>query len=264
MAVEIFNRCEKKYRLDGTLFDRLQYRLSACMETDAHNESRFTYPICNIYYDTDDSYLIRKSLTKPKYKEKLRLRSYGTPDMDSRAYVEIKKKVCGVVNKRRSGITLCEAYAFLENGEIPEIKPGMNGQVLREIQYMLSQRALKPQIYLSYDRRAYFEAGNPDLRISFDTNILTRRYDLRLESGSYGEPLLADGEWLMEIKTSCAMPVWLTQILSEYKVYPSSFSKYGTEYRRSLTPAPVPETGRVMVIRPLREAAGIAVHAGAN
>jgi hypothetical protein len=264
MAIEIFHRCENKYRLDGTVFDKLQDRLSGYMETDAHNESRFTYPICNIYYDTDDSYLIRTSLAKPKYKEKLRLRSYGTPDIDSRAYVEIKKKVHGVVNKRRSGLRLREAYDFLESGEMPEINRNMNGQVLREIQYTLSQRTLKPQTYLSYERRAYFEAGNPDLRISFDTNILTRRYDLRLESGSYGEPLLAEGEWLMEIKTSRAMPVWLTRVLSEYKIYPSSFSKYGTEYRRSLTPAHVPETSRVMFFCPLREAAGIAVPAVAN
>ncbi len=263
MAIEIFSRCENKYRLDDTIFNKLLDRLSGYMETDAYNESRFTYSICNIYYDTDDSYLIRTSLAKPKYKEKLRLRSYGTPEINSKAYVEIKKKVYGVVNKRRSGMKLREAYTFLESGELPEISRDMNGQVLREIQYMLSQRVLMPQVYLSYERRAYFEPGNPDLRISFDTNILTRRYDLRLESGSYGEPLLAKGEWLMEIKTSRAMPVWLTRLLSEFKICPSSFSKYGTEYQRTLAPAPVLRCDNVLVLLPKSEWKAAPATAGA-
>jgi hypothetical protein len=238
MAIEIFNRYENKYKISGDIFIRLQDRLFSYMKMDAYNKEQFTYPICNIYYDSADSYLIRTSLSKPAYKEKLRLRSYGMPSKGSTVYVEIKKKFRGLTNKRRSGLKLDEAYSFLATGNLPIHQPYMNGQVLREVQYMLSQRELRPSVYLSYERRAFFGEDSSDLRVSFDTAITTRREDLLLESGVYGENLLGDGEWLMEIKTAQAIPVWLTRILSEYQIYPASFSKYGAEYQMSLMPRP--------------------------
>jgi SPX domain protein involved in polyphosphate accumulation len=247
MAIEVFNRHENKYRLDERTFALLQARLSEYMLTDAYNEQKYTYQICNIYYDTDDDFLIRTSLSKPTYKEKLRLRSYGTPKGDAKVYVEIKKKLKGVVNKRRSAMRLGEAYDFLSSGEAPELQQYMNGQVINEISYMLSKYRLIPKVYLSYERRAFFGAENSDLRVSFDTNIITRRHDLRLESGIYGESLLPDGVWLMEIKSSGSFPLWLARMLSELEIYPTGFSKYGTEYRRSLVAAPRAKAAPVYV-----------------
>jgi SPX domain protein involved in polyphosphate accumulation len=236
MAIEVFNRHENKYIIDEKTYVRLQARLSDYMKPDSYNKRFETYQICNIYYDTPDSYLIRTSLMKPSYKEKLRIRSYGTPSTNSKVYVEIKKKFRGVVNKRRSALPLNEAYTFLESGKIPCANCGMNIQVLSEIAYMLEQHTLVPKVYLSYDRMAHFGTGQYDLRISFDTNIVTRRKDLFLESGIYGESLLPNGKWLMEIKTSGSIPIWLCRTLSEFRVYPVSFSKYGTEYKLSLVP----------------------------
>lgn len=234
MAIEVFNRHENKYLLDEKTLSRLQHRISNYMELDAYNKQHETYTISNIYYDTPDSCLIRASLAKPRYKEKLRLRAYGIPDNDTKVYVEIKKKLSGLTNKRRSGMKLDEAYAFLQTGEMPELRPYMNRQVLSEIQYILQQYELAPALYLAYDRRAYFGIGQHDLRVSFDTNIVSRRNDLRLESGIYGRNLLNEGTWLMEIKVSQSIPVWLCRLLSEFKVYPTSFSKYGTEYKQLL------------------------------
>ena len=237
MAIEVFNRYEKKYQVSEDVFAKLQDRLFDYMELDFYNREQFTYPICNIYYDSADNYLIRTSLSKPTYKEKLRLRSYGTPTEGSTVYAEIKKKYLGLTNKRRSGLKLNEAYQFLSNGNLPILRPYMNGQVLQEIQYILSQRKLLPAVYLSYERRALFDSSS-DLRISFDTNIVARRYDLRLESGSYGRSLIRDGVWVLEIKTALAYPLWLTRLLSEYGIYPKRFSKYGTECKTSPVPFP--------------------------
>ena len=262
MTAEVFKRYENKYLLDEKTFARIQNRLADNMEPDAYNKKGKTYAISNLYYDTEDSSLIRTSLSKPKYKEKLRLRAYGTPDSDSLVYVEIKKKVNGLVSKRRSVMKLSEAYDFLSGGEemtddpheseegtcksgrnradfdAPEISTPqqtyMNRQVNREIEYILERNTLLPVLYLAYDRRAYFGAGQHDLRVSFDTNIRTRRSDLRLEAGDYGERLLGDGVWLMEIKVAQSIPIWLCKLLSDNKVYPASFSKYGAEYQRFL------------------------------
>lgn len=235
MAIEIFNRFEDKYRLDYETFLRVQEIMDRHMEVDKYCEGHSFYTIANIYYDTQDNALIRESLSKPVYKEKLRLRSYGIPDAASDVFLEIKKKYRGLVNKRRTTLHLDEAYAFLESGKAPEIKDYMNEQVVNELEYFLSVHTLKPKVYIAYDRLAYFERGNDDLRISFDTNIRTRRDDLALEAGDYGSRLLPKDTYLMEIKTSLAKPMWLVSMLSELNIYSASFSKYGTEYTRLLS-----------------------------
>ncbi len=234
MAIEVFNRHENKYLIDDGKLLKIQSRISDYMELDAYNQKKETYTITNLYYDTADNYLIRTSLRKPKYKEKLRLRGYGVLGLDDKVYLEIKKKVAGLVNKRRSTLRLNEAYQFLQTGVVPEAKAYQNRQVLREIEYILKTYELKPMLYLAYDRRAYFDRHDRSLRISFDTNIRTRRYDLRLEAGDYGQLLLPAGQWLMEIKAGQSMPIWLVRLLSENEVYPASFSKYGTEYKQTL------------------------------
>lgn len=234
MAIEVFNRYEHKYLLDRETYEKVIEVMDAHMELDSHNQNHKPYTIANIYYDTDDDYLIRNSLSKPAYKEKLRLRSYGVPDASAKVFLEIKKKYNGVVNKRRTTLKLDEAYEFVASGRKPETAEYMNKQVIDEIEYFLHIYSLKPKLYLAYDRVAYFEKGNPDLRISFDENIRSRRYDVRLERGDYGEKLLEDGAYLMEIKTALAAPLWLTHTLTELNIKRVSFSKYGTEFKRTV------------------------------
>jgi hypothetical protein len=233
MAVEVFNRYENKYLLDGERALWLQDRLTGSMEPDVHNGRGALYTIANLYYDTDDNHLIRTSLAKPKYKEKLRLRAYGVPAGADEVYVEIKKKVRGLVNKRRSALPLDEAYAFLR-GEPLVYRPPMNRQVLQEAAYLTQRAALRPALCLAYERRAYFGVGRHDLRVSFDTNLRARRTALRLEAGTHGAPLLDGDMWVMEIKVARSIPIWLCRLLSELRVYPVSFSKYGTEYKERL------------------------------
>ena len=242
MAIEVFNRYEHKYMLDRETFKKVIKILDEHMYMDSHNKDHTPYTISNIYFDTPDDYLIRNSLSKPEYKEKLRLRAYGIPNENSKVYLEIKKKFKGVVNKRRTTLRLSEAYDFVTTGKAPEPKEYMNTQVLHEIEYFLKVYDLYPKLYLAYDRIAYFERDNKDLRISFDMNIRSRRYDLRLENGDFGERLL-DGEfYMMEIKTSLAKPLWLTHMLDELNIKRRSFSKYGTEYKNMINRTDIYET----------------------
>lgn len=237
MAIEVFNRHEQKYLLDADTFQKVIEVMDEYMMPDKYNVNHKPYTISNIYFDTEDDYLIRTSLSKPNYKEKLRLRSYGVPSNDSKVFLEIKKKFNDIVNKRRTVLKLSEAYNFISSGKPPELKEYMNTQVLKEIEYFLQVYRLKPKVYLAYDRIAYFEKYNNDLRISFDKNIRTRRYDVALEDGDYGEALLPDGVYLMEVKTSKAMPLWLTDMLAKYNIKKRSFSKYGTEFIHQLQTA---------------------------
>jgi hypothetical protein len=237
MAIEVFNRYENKYLMDSKAFYAIYNRLLEYMELDEYNKQDKFYSISNIYYDTEHDSLIRNSLAKPKYREKLRIRAYGVPTSDEKVYLELKKKVFGLVNKRRTALKLNEAYEFARTGAEPEFREGMNKQVVQEIKYFLQRYELQPKVYLAYDRIALFCIGNRDLRITFDTNIRSRRYDVKLESGSYGEELLGRGQWLMEVKAEKTIPVWLSRMLSEHRMYRTSFSKYGNEYKKMLSNA---------------------------
>jgi len=234
MAIEVFNRYEHKYIIDRETFEKVLKVMDEHMEIDSHNLNHKPYTIANIYFDTDDDFLIRESLSKPEYKEKLRIRAYGVPDGDTKVFLEIKKKFNGIVNKRRTKLKLFEAYNFVSSGILPEFKDYMNKQVLSEIEYFLKIYDVKPKLYLAYDRIAYFERGNEDLRISFDMNIRSRRYNLRLEDGDYGENLFDGNYYLMEVKTSLAKPLWLTHMLSDYDIKRNRFSKYGTEFKNMI------------------------------
>jgi hypothetical protein len=232
MAIEVFNRYENKYFLTEAMMNNVLAEVEKHMEPDKFNRGRKAYSISNIYFDTPDDHLIRTSLAKPKYKEKLRLRVYGTPDKNDTAFLEMKRKFNGLVNKRRTRIPLQDGYQFVSNGGIVNLSDGMNPQVTQEIACMIRRYdLLEPKVLISYDRLAYFEKGNPDLRVSFDANIRSRRDNLRLEAGVGGGLLLPKGMWLMEIKTASAVPLWLTAILSREGIYKTSFSKYGCEYK---------------------------------
>ncbi len=236
MAVEVFNRCEKKYLLNEEQYRRLVGKLGAYMDYDVYNSDGKVYKICNIYYDTENDELIRRSIEKPVYKEKLRVRSYGKPGFDDKVFVEIKKKYNGIVNKRRTAMRLRDAYGYLDGdlleNDIIEYNADVNRQVLDEIDYFKKIYKLVPKLYLSYDRIAYSGREDKGFRVTFDTNITTRRYNVRLEEESYGEQLLPPNVYLMEIKINGAVPMWFTKIISKLNIYPVSFSKYGTEYMK--------------------------------
>lgn len=234
MAASVFTRYEKKYFVSEDTYRLLTARLASQMEKDCYVKDREFYTIANIYFDTAQNELVRISNSKPKYKEKLRLRSYGVPTAGSKVYLEIKKKVYGSVNKRRASMTLAEAEAFLSGGIRPDQQKYIDRQVLNEVEYLLERFDLEPKVYLAYDRKAYYAKDDSTLRITFDRNIRTRRHDLSLDLGDYGTPLLRPGIWLMEIKAEKTVPIWLTSLLSELQIYPASFSKYGTEYYMSI------------------------------
>lgn len=219
----IFQRVEKKYMLTREQYEYLINAISPYMAPDQYGETE----IRNIYFDNADNELIETSLLKPAYKEKLRLRSYGVPKMDSTVFFEIKKKYRGIVYKRRISMKLKEAYAYIDGGKLPE---SIEGNIPTEIDYMMNRYSLTPKAFISYKRVAWTCESDPDLRITFDRDITSRYDDTRLESTADGHKILPDDTVLMEIKIPGAMPLWLAHILSEKNIFPHSFSKFGTAH----------------------------------
>ncbi len=223
----VFKRYEKKYMLNESQYEQLTAVINEHMKIDQYGK----HTICNIYFDTDDYRLIRTSIEKPKYKEKLRLRSYGIPTPDSKVFLEIKKKFDGIVYKRRISFSLKEAYSYLTNGTYP----AEDTQIKKEIDYFISYYHPTPKMYIAYDRIAYFCEDDANFRITFDSNIRYRKEDLFLDHGDHGDTLLDEAMHLMELKIAGAIPLWLVHAMSDLKIYPTSFSKYGTIYKKLFT-----------------------------
>lgn len=235
MAIQSFKRYEKKFLLDHNQYTVLLPKLSEYMNLDSNCIDENGYKISNIYFDTENSDVIRHSVSKPYFKEKLRLRTYGTPKSeDTVSFLELKKKIGGIVSKRRVIMPLNQSYEFLEKGKYPENATYIQKQVLDEIGYYLSVNHISPAVFISYDRIALFGKEDKSFRITFDTNLQTRRSDLHLESGCYGSQLLLPNQHIMEVKILTSYPLWLTRILSEQGIFQHSFSKYGTEYKNML------------------------------
>lgn len=219
--VGFFRRIEKKYILTREQYLFFKEAIKEKMIEDEHGKST----ICNIYLDTEQFDLIRHSITKPIYKDKVRLRSYNIPTLESNVYLEIKRKYDGVVSKRRMVMKLEQYYRYLNKN----IKLEEN-QVIKELDYYFEHYKLKPTMFLSYYRRAYYDKENRDFRLTFDSHILARSYDLELEKGNYGIHILEKNKYIMEVKTLGAIPMWFVKLLDEAQIGPCGFSKYGEAY----------------------------------
>ena len=217
-----FKRYEKKYLLTREQYHIMRLGMASLMQPDEYPH----YSISNIYYDTEQFDLIRASLEKPVYKEKLRLRSYGVPGSMDPSFLEIKKKYDGVVYKRRITMNCQDAVRCL-NGT----RKGDASQIGREIDYFLRLHKPEPKVFIAYDREAWAAADGGELRITFDTALRVRSNDLDLRLGDHGVPLLPDDRILMEIKIPGTAPLWLAHLLSAAGIYPVSFSKYGAYYK---------------------------------
>ena len=238
----IFKRYEIKYIVTRRQQVKILEGMKAYMKEDEHGKSM----IQSLYYDTPDHILARRSLDKPIYKEKLRLRSYGIANDNSNVFAEIKKKYDGIVYKRRVSMNLSQAREYLPGSLSKEsgragfnektfrngLKKGSSkAQIVDEIDYFVSlYKGIKPAMMLQYERDAFYAKDDHEFRITFDDNIRWRDYDLSLDKGFYGNRLIDRRYVLMEVKVGAAMPAWFVKILTENRIYKTSFSKYGTAY----------------------------------
>lgn len=230
----IFKRYELKYLLTAQQKAEVLQAMAPYMRLDRYGRST----IRNLYFDTENYRLIRRSLEKPAYKEKLRVRSYRAAAPDDPVFVELKKKYQSVVYKRRLILPEREACRSFQNGTpLP-----VHSQIAEEIEYFRGYYGpLFPTVFLSYEREAYAAVDGSDFRVTLDENILYRQHDLSLGSPAYGAPLLPEGCTLMELKTAGGMPLWMSHALNGLQVYKTSFSKYGEAYRHMTARQGVPD-----------------------
>ena len=223
MNNNIFRRVEQKYLITKDQYTKLFKNIDKYIEPNEFSKST----VCNIYFDNDNNELIINSISKPVYKLKVRLRSYGIPGLDDEVFLEVKTKFKEIVGKRRKKMSLKEFNDYLINGVYDK-----NNQIMREIDYFFKAFNLKPSYFVGYDRKSFQEINNPNLRITIDANLRSRTEDLALESGDKGKYYFDEERYIMEIKTLGSIPLWLIKNLSELGIYPVSFSKIGSIYKK--------------------------------
>ncbi|MBR1470053.1 MAG: polyphosphate polymerase domain-containing protein [Lachnospiraceae bacterium] len=250
---EVFKRTEIKYLLSRAQYEGLMEYMDTIARVDAFGKSR----INNIYYDTRDYRLIRTSLEKPLYKEKLRLRTYGDTDDDTNAFIEIKKKYAGIVYKRRISGRYEKMHDYLA-GRDAEIG---TSQIAKEIEAFISLYGeLVPAMSICYDRIAMAGIEDPDFRVTFDSNIEWNADCRDLREIGAGAPLLQKGQYLMEIKVCNAMPMELAATLSRLRIFPASFSKYGAGYTEMIRNAPAAAAAARSKAKIRRRVKGVAAY----
>lgn len=221
--MDVFCRRELKFLINAEQRQQLEQVFAQRMIPDKFGHSS----IRNIYYDTPDFRLIRRSLEKPIYKEKLRLRCYGDSEQ---VFLEVKKKYKGIVYKRRISLTEQEAEKFMIGQcSIPDTQIGREMVYIRDF-----YKNLQPQVYLSYERDAWFSKEDPGLRITIDDQVRFRYSQLHLSVAPDGREILLPGMSLMEVKAENAIPLWLTELLAQKRISKVSFSKYGRAYLMEL------------------------------
>ncbi|WP_317855826.1 polyphosphate polymerase domain-containing protein [Chakrabartyella piscis] len=225
----VFKRYELKYLLTEDQYRELQQVMAEHMQIDEYGKNT----IRNIYFDTPDFLLIRRSIERPCYKEKLRVRSYGNFNENSNVFVEMKKKYEGVVYKRRLTLSQKEAFGFL----VDHTPLAEETQIAKELAYFMEHYgSLQPAIALHYEREAYFGLEDHDFRMTFDQDIRINTDNISLGNKGVFTPILNPNMVLLEVKTGMGIPAWLLSFFSEHKIYKTSFSKYGTAYQKFVLP----------------------------
>ncbi|RNA66235.1 polyphosphate polymerase domain-containing protein [Alteribacter keqinensis] len=229
MALEIFSRYEMKYLIPLQTYKQLVPHLLERMRFDKFGEEG-KYNIVSLYFDSPDKQIYYETRNKLRFRQKLRLRVYDDATLNSTAFIETKQKYNNVVNKRRTGITLNEAYRFLgrSKDERPDQFEASNPQVLKEVGSFQSLYGLEPKVVVSYDRQAFHGLYEDDLRVTFDYNLMCRGDDLKVENGPVGHHFVDEDLGVLEVKVNHSVPLWLSRLLSEYECPKQSVSKYCT------------------------------------
>lgn len=240
---DVFQRVERKYLLSQEQYLAFNAACSGMLEDEPYGHSM----ISSLYYDTPQFAMINRSLEKPLYKEKLRVRAYGVPGPQDEVYVELKKKFDGIVYKRRVGMTREGAEAYMAGlsyekamAAFPFADPELQNQaysqrsiqIAREIDACRSRwPRLRPSIMTIVRRDALHATDDSGVRLTFDHEARWRDDRLLLGLDVDGSPLLAEDQVIMEIKCMRAYPRWLVDTLNTIKAYPCSISKYGRAYQ---------------------------------
>ena len=221
----VFERKEKKYVLTRDVLESFLNSIHLHLVPDERDITR----VSSLYYDTPENTLISRSLEKPVYKEKIRIRAYGDVDENSEVFVELKKKFKGIVYKRRFSCTLSEAEAFMTGNSKEETD--RNYLEVKACRDRYSN--LQAKMLIVTNRLALYTNDGSDIRLTIDFNPTYDSVNLDMKKDAMHLFLLDKDKCILEIKSAGALPMWMIEQMSRMQIRPQSFSKYGEAFKKS-------------------------------
>jgi SPX domain protein involved in polyphosphate accumulation len=227
-AVRRFNRFELKYLADRHLIDAFRAELPTKLDRDPHGVNGF-YPVWSIYYDTQGLRFYWEKIDGEKFRRKLRIRHYGTPDDIDDAtpvWVEIKQRVNRVTQKRRVRLPYADARRLCA-GQAPTVYEARDEAVIEEILVLAVQNHLVHTTIVGYVREAYLgREEDSGLRLTIDSRIRGRDRDLDLRVRAENRFIVPPHLSVVEIKVNERVPYWLTELVARHNVNLIRVSKY--------------------------------------
>ena len=222
---KIFQRYEKKFLLSTSQQEALLARIANDIKADVFDQ----YLVQSLYLDTPRWEVVRNSIEKPLYKEKMRLRCYERElTKKTMLFLELKKKYDGRIYKRR---VVFPASELMGCNSLEALVMKKDSPIAKELGFYLKVNPVANKMYISSERKTFVGTKEANLRLTFDEEIKFRTTDLHFLKPHVGTAILASHEVLLEIKTPFGMPIWLARVLSELNIFPISFSKYGHCYQ---------------------------------
>ncbi len=227
-----FERKEFKYYVPVEMLEPLRQRILTHMEHDPFclelPEKRYT--VRSIYFDTRNLLFYFEKLDGLKIRKKLRVRTYNSSHPDSIAFLEIKRKIGGTIFKERAQISLAETPNLMNGAQLhlTSNQPGfIERAALNKFVYLFKRLKLEPKALITYEREALKGLIDPLFRVTFDFNVrsyphpdleeIFREQDLRI---------LANQVFILEVKFYERMPVWIRNIIRDFKLHVQPISKY--------------------------------------
>ncbi len=232
----IFERKEKKFLIEQKKLEAFLSEIHSHLTPDERGITQ----VSSLYYDTPENTLISRSLEKPTYKEKLRVRAYGDVTRDSVVFVELKKKFKGIVYKRRFACSLSDAYLFMEGNDVKPISLETGASTASLNRNLMEVKAcrdryfgLTPKMLIVTNRLALYSNDDSDVRMTIDFEPRFDNENLKLEGHAKHKKLIDDCMCILEIKCANALPLWMISALSKMQIHSQSFSKYGHAFKIS-------------------------------
>lgn len=187
-----------------------------------------------LYFDTPDFELMREVQDGGVYQELFRMRTSESLMKESLVAMEIVKEFNGRKSLRNILIPYVNAQSFLRDYRKYILKEGVEAQISREIEYLVSGRNLVPKVVISSDRISAICTKKGRLEMDFDFNIRWRTVNFDLKKGNIGEFVDPTLNVLMTVKSEGSHPQWFRGLVEELSLYESSFSSLMVTYKEHL------------------------------
>lgn len=215
-------RHELKYIMDARDAASAVFQIRHFMEPDVHYPEGH-YRIRSVYFDDIWNTALMENLDGISPRSKYRIRIYN----ESKESIRLEQKIKNhdLTTKRSCSLSLEECRCFLR-GDAGGIQEEDNRKVLADFRRKMLWNQLRPKIIIAYERTAFtYPEGN--VRITFDSRLAFSGSIQRFwEKALPKQPVMADGEYVMEVKYDEFLPGCIRQILNTGKMERTKFSKY--------------------------------------